>query len=93
MLIRAAHLTFSEENSDVILAKRNMFCQRLVASAEGPFTTVCIITRPPRRRKANKVFRHYFRKLRLCLNFGSLFTNSQSKLNSDVTRNFTHGGK
>ena len=23
-----------------------MFCQRLVASAEGPFTTVCIITRP-----------------------------------------------
>ena len=24
-----------------------MFCQRLVASAEGPFTTVCITTRPP----------------------------------------------
>ena len=29
------------------LAQRNKFCQRLVASAEGPFTTVCIITRPP----------------------------------------------
>ena len=24
-----------------------MFCQRLVVSAEGPFTTVCIITCPP----------------------------------------------
>ena len=30
--------------------KRNKFCQRLVACAEGPFTTVCIITRPAKRR-------------------------------------------
>ena len=36
------------------LVKRNKFWQRLVACAEGPFTSVCIITRPTRRREAKK---------------------------------------
>ena len=49
--------------------RRNKFCQRLVACAEGPFTTVRIITRPAKRREANKVFRHQYRKLTLCLDF------------------------
>ena len=30
----------------MILGEENKFCQRLVACAEGPFTTVCIILRP-----------------------------------------------
>ena len=30
--------------------KRKKFCQRLVATAEGLFATVCLITRPARRR-------------------------------------------
>ena len=49
--------------------KRKKFRQRLVASAEGPFTTVCLITRPARRRESSEVLRHQYRKLRLCLDF------------------------
>ena len=43
-------------NFDVILGEE--FCPPPVASAEGPFTTVCIITRPAKQREANKVLKY-----------------------------------
>ena len=58
MLIRAAHFKFSKKNFDVIFSERKKLFQRLLASAEGPFTAVCLITRPARRREAHKVLRH-----------------------------------
>ena len=75
--------------------KRKKFCQRLVASIEGlgPFITVCIITRPARRREVNEVLTHYYINSASVWIFGSLLTNSRSKHKSDGTRNFAQGGK
>ena len=70
-----------------------MFCERLVATAEGPFSTVCIITRPPYGGKPTKCSDITSENSASVWIFGSLLTNSQSKLKSDVTRNFAHGGK
>ena len=38
--------------------KRKEFCQRLVATAEGLFASVCLITRPARRKTAGSVIKH-----------------------------------
>ena len=48
VLIRAVHLKFSKTNYDVIFGEGKKFRQRLEATAEGPFTTVRLITRPAR---------------------------------------------
>ena len=55
VLIRAVHLKFSKTNYDVIFGVEKKFRQRLEATAEGPFTTVRLITRPARRQEANRV--------------------------------------
>ena len=55
VLIRAVHLKFSKTNYDVIFGEEKKFRQRLVATAEGPFSTVRLITRPARRQEANRV--------------------------------------
>ena len=38
-----------------LLKKQKKFRQRLVATAEGPFSTVRLIMRPARRQEANRV--------------------------------------
>ena len=55
VLIRAVHLKFSKTNYDVIFGVEKKFRQHLEATAEGPFTTVRLITRPARRQEANRV--------------------------------------
>ena len=44
------------------LANRNKFFQRLFASVEGPFTTVCIITRPPQTAESQQSFQTLVQK-------------------------------
>ena len=76
-----------------LLVKRNKFLQPLVASAEGPFTTVCIITRPAKQRKPTKCLDISLGNSASVWIFGSLLTNYQSRPKSDGTRNFAQGGK
>ena len=64
--------------------ERNKFCQRLVVCAEGPFTTVCIIT------ECSDISTENSASVWI---FVSLLTSSQSRLKSDGTRNFAHSGK
>ena len=73
--------------------KRKKFCQRLVATEEGPFTTVCLITRPARRREAQSASDISVENSASVWIFGSLLTNSQSRPKSDGTRNFAQCGK
>ena len=71
------------------LVKRNKFCQCLVASAEGPLLP-CTWSRVPldggKLTKCSDISSENFASVWI---FGSLLTYSQSKLKSDVTRNFT----
>ena len=70
--------------------KREKFCQRLVASAEGPFATVSLITRLTKPTKCSEISIENFASVWI---FGGLLTNSQSRPKSDGTRNFAQGGK
>ena len=71
------------------LAKRNKFWQRLVASAEGPFTTA-VPSDDGMPTKCSDISSENSASVWI---FGNLLANFQSKLKSDVTRNFAHGGK
>ena len=48
-------LNLAKINYDVIFGEEKKFRQPLVATAEGPFSTVRLITRPARRQEANRV--------------------------------------
>ena len=94
MLIRAAHLKFSKDKFLCDFRWREKsFSQRLVATTEGIFTTVCLISRPARRRKPTKCLDISAENSASVWIFGSLLTNSQSRPKSDGTRNFVQGGK
>ena len=77
----------------MILVEIDRFFQRLVACAEGPFTSVCIIMRPAGGGKPTKCSDISIENSATVWIFGSLWTNTQSILRSDGTRNFAHGGK
>ena len=72
--------------------KRKKFCQRLVATAEGPFSSVCLRI-PPDSGKPTKCSDISIENSASDWIFGSLLTNSQSRPKSDGTRNFAQGGK